>query len=43
MNVEKISIEEIKKLWQEGLASGEGNFENIEQLKLAARKRISKS
>ncbi len=35
--------DEIQKLWQEGIESGEGNFENIEQLKQEARNRIPKN
>ncbi len=32
-------IEELKKLWEEGLDSGAGHFESIEEIKQEARKR----
>ncbi len=34
------NIDEIKKLWQEGLESGSGQFKNIEEIKQEARKRL---
>ncbi len=36
------NIDEIKKLWQEGLESGSGQFKNIEAIKQEARKRLEK-
>ena len=32
-------IEELRRLWQEGIASGPGQFENIEALLAEARRR----
>ena len=32
-------IEELRRLWEEGLASGPGRFENIEAIKAQARRR----
>ena len=33
-------LDEIKKLWQEGVDSGPGRFENLQELRAEARRRL---
>ena len=35
-------VEELRRLWAEGLASGPGRFEDIEAIKTEARRRLGK-
>jgi antitoxin ParD1/3/4 len=36
-------IEELRRLWEEGLASGPGRFEDVESIKAEARRRLQAS
>lgn len=36
-------IEELRRLWEEGLASGPGRFEDMEAIKAEARRRLQAS
>ena len=36
-------IEELRRLWEEGLASGTGRFEDMESIKAEARRRLQAS
>ena len=33
-------IEELRRLWSEGVESGKGQYDSVEQIKKAARKRL---
>jgi antitoxin ParD1/3/4 len=37
---EKMGIEELRRLWQEGIASGPGRFKSIDEIKKEARRRL---
>lgn len=37
--LERQELEEIRRLWQEGLSTGPGRFESIEAIKAEARRR----
>ncbi len=36
-------IKELRKLWHEGLKSGEGQYNSLEDIKQAARKRLAEN
>ena len=38
----ELSTEELRRLWQEGIASGPGRFRSINAIKKAARQRAAK-
>ena len=38
----ELSTEELRRLWQEGIASGRGRFRSINAIKKAARQRAAK-
>jgi antitoxin ParD1/3/4 len=37
---EEMGIEELRRLWQEGIASGPGRFKSIDEIKKEARRRL---
>jgi antitoxin ParD1/3/4 len=39
--VHEMEIEELRKLWNEGIASGSGRFSSIDEIKAEARHRMS--
>jgi antitoxin ParD1/3/4 len=39
--VYEMEVEELRKLWNEGLGSGAGSFNSIEEIKAEARRRLS--
>jgi antitoxin ParD1/3/4 len=40
---EEMGIEELRRLWQEGIASGPGRFKSIDEIKKEARRRSAKA
>ena len=40
---EEMGIEELRRLWQEGIASGPGRFKSIDEIKKEARRRAAKA
>jgi antitoxin ParD1/3/4 len=40
---EEMSVEELRRLWQEGIASGPGRFKSIDEVKKEARRRAAKA
>jgi antitoxin ParD1/3/4 len=40
---EEMGVEELRRLWQEGIASGPGRFKSIDEIKKEARRRTSKA
>lgn len=38
--VHEMEVEELRKLWNEGIASGAGRFESIDEIKAEARRRV---
>ncbi|HWF94737.1 MAG TPA: type II toxin-antitoxin system ParD family antitoxin [Xanthobacteraceae bacterium] len=40
---EEMGVEELRRLWQEGLASGPGRFKSIDEIKKEARRRAAKA
>ena len=38
--VHEMEVEELRKLWNEGIASGAGRFESIDEIKDEARRRV---
>ena len=39
--VREMEIEELRKLWNEGIASGSGRFSSIDEIKAEARRRMA--
>jgi antitoxin ParD1/3/4 len=39
--VHEMEVEELRKLWNEGLASGPGRFNSIDEIKAEARRRLA--
>jgi antitoxin ParD1/3/4 len=37
---EEMGIEELRRLWQEGIGSGPGRFKSIDEIKKEARRRL---
>jgi antitoxin ParD1/3/4 len=40
---EEMGVEELRRLWQEGIASGPGRFKSIDEIKKEARRRTAKA
>jgi antitoxin ParD1/3/4 len=40
---QEIGAEELRRLWQEGIASGPGRFKSIDEIKKEARRRVAKA
>jgi antitoxin ParD1/3/4 len=40
---EEMGIEELRRLWQDGIASGPGRFKSIDEIKREARRRAAKA
>jgi len=40
---EEMGVEELRRLWQEGIASGPGRFKSIDEIKKEARRRAAKA
>jgi antitoxin ParD1/3/4 len=40
--IAELSTDELRRLWQEGIASGPGRFKSIASIKKAARRRAAK-
>ena len=38
---EEMGVEELRRLWQEGIVSGPGRFKSIDQMKKEARRRAA--
>jgi antitoxin ParD1/3/4 len=38
---EEMGVEELRRLWQEGIVSGPGRFKSIDQIKKEARRRAA--
>jgi len=41
--VERMSVDELRRLWREGVESGDGRFGAIDEIKAEARRRHSQS
>ncbi|AZG76459.1 ribbon-helix-helix domain-containing protein [Methylocystis rosea] len=41
--VERMSVDELRRLWREGVESGSGRFGEIDEIKAEARRRHSQS
>lgn len=39
--VHELEIEELRRLWNEGIASGPGHFSSIDEIKAEARRRMT--
>jgi antitoxin ParD1/3/4 len=40
---EEMDVEELRQLWQEGIASGPGRFKSIGEIKKKARRHVDKA
>ena len=40
---EEMGIEELRRLWQDGIVSGPGRFKSIDEIKREARRRAAKA